>query len=381
MSRNLQHMKHPGINDLYKFVMESAPEPETVINGKKYLYFGGVGYYQLHNHPEVIRAAVEAILKFGINSATSISMTGMTRLHFDVERKAAEFFGCEDAVYLPSGYLTNIAGIQALDDMGVFDAIFIDETAHYCNKDGAYSVNKPVFKYANNDIGDLRLQVKHHLKPHERPLIVTDGIFSSYGEIAQIPELLNVAVEYNGVVWIDDAHASGIIGPNGRGTCDYFNLDSDRLFSGSTLSKAFGGFGGIIAGKKEFIRHVRCGNVLKGGSKPTNAAAAASLKGMEIVMQNPGMREDLWNNARFLKKGLKSLGIPTIGNDLPIAAFSTAQAPDMSRIHEELLRKGIYIQFSQYIGAGEKGSLRMVVFSTHTQSQIQYLIDTLKEVI
>ncbi|MDD4191236.1 MAG: aminotransferase class I/II-fold pyridoxal phosphate-dependent enzyme [Mangrovibacterium sp.] len=379
MSQDLQLMERPEINDLYKFVMESAPAPETVINGKKYLYFGGVGYYQLHNHHEVIRAAIDAIRKFGINSATSISMTGMTRLHFDVERRAAEFFGCDDSVYLPSGYLTNIAGIQALDDMGVFDTIFMDETAHYCNKDGAYSVNRPVFKYRGT--GDLKLQIRQHLKPHERPLLVTDGIFPTYGEIAQIPELFKLAVEYDGAVWIDDAHASGILGPNGRGTCDHFHLASDRLFFGSTLSKAFGGFGGVIAGRKEFIQHVRSGNVLKGGSKPTHAAAAASLKGLEIVMHNPKMREDLRNNARSLKDGLKSLGIPTIDNDVPIAAFSTAHGPDMNRIHEELLKRGIFIQLSRYVGADKEGVLRMVVFSTHAPAQIHYLIDTLKEIL
>ena len=374
-------MKKAEINEFYEFVMESAPEAETIINGRKYLYFGGVGYYQLQSHPEIIRAAVDATLKFGIHSATSRSITGMTQLHFDVERKAAEFFGCDDAAYLPSGYLSNIAGIQALNAMKAFDVIFIDETAHYCNLDGAYSVNKPVFKFKNNDPAELDRQIREHLGAAEKPLIVTDGIFSVYGIIAMIPEFLKIAEEYNGLIWIDDAHASGVSGPQGRGTYDFFNLKSDRLFFGSTLSKAFGGFGGIVPGNTEFIRNIRRGNTINGGSKPTNAAAAASLRGLEIVMENPGIRQKLWDNALYLKKGLRTLGISVEDNYLPMAAFSTGNASNMKGIHSELLKRGIFIQHSKYVGAGSEGALRMVVFSTHAKNQIQYLLDNLKEVL
>lgn len=371
-------MKKIEIKELYEFVMDSALGSETIINGEKYLYFGGVGYFQLHSHPEVIEAAVTATRKFGMNSATSRMTTGMTRLHFEVETRAADFFGCEDAVYLPSGYLSNIAGIQALYKMGKFDVIFIDETAHYCNRDGAYSVNRPVYVFKSNDIKDLEQKLKYELKPHEKPLIVTDGIFSVFGTIANAPGYLELAEMYDGVVWIDDAHASGILGSNGRGTYEYYNLKSGRLFWGSTLSKAFGGFGGIIPGDKEFTQYVRNGNVMNGGSQPVYAAAAASLKGIELVMANPNMREDLWENARYLKVGLASLGIPTEDNCLPIASFSAGNMREMKMLHDKLLKRHLFIQLTRYIGAGQEGVLRMVVFSTHRKSQIQYLIDTLR---
>jgi 7-keto-8-aminopelargonate synthetase-like enzyme len=368
-------------NFFYEFVMDSPPGAETIINGKKYLYYGGVSYFQLHSHPEVLQAAVDATLKYGMNSATSRSITGMTQLHLDLEMKAANFFGSEDAAFLPSGYLSNIAGIQALDSMGFFDVIFIDETAHYCNRDGAYSVNKPVFKFNNNDYEDLKTKIRGNLKSKEKPLVIMDGVFSVFGIMAAIPEFLKIIKEYNGIIWIDDAHASGIVGPNGKGTYDFYNLNSDRLFFGSTLSKAFGGFGGIIPGNYDFIKQVRCGNVLNGGSQPTSAATAASLKGLDIVMANPEMRESLWKNALFLKKGLRSLGIQTEDNYLPMAAFSIGSEADMKNIHNKLLKRGIFIQYSKYIGAGREGVLRMVVFSTHRKAQIQYLIDQLREVI
>ena len=374
-------MKKQEIKEIYKFVMDSAPGPETVINGQKYHYFGGVGYFQLHNHPDVIEAAVSATRKYGMNSATSRMTTGMTRLHFEVEKMAADFFACDDAAYLPSGYLSNIAGIQALNKMSKFDVIFIDETAHYCNRDGAYSVNLPVHVFKNNDIEDLEQKIKNRLKPNEKPLIVTDGIFPVFGKITNAPDYLKLAEEYDGIVWIDDSHSSGILGPNGRGTYEHYNLKSERLFWGSTLSKAFGGFGGIIPGNKKFIENVRSGYVMNGGSQPVNAAAAASLKGLEIVMANPEIRKNLLDNAQFLKKGLTSLGIQTEDNPLPIAAFSTGTLSEMNDLHNKLLKKKIFIQFTKYIGAGSEGALRMVVFSTHTKTQIQYLIDTLKTIL
>ena len=378
---NKVHEKKHDIHDHYPFVMDSAPKPETIINGEPYLYFGGVGYYQLHSHPEVIKAACDATVKYGMGSATSRSHTGMTQLHFDVECKAADFFGTEDAVYLPSGYLSNIAGIQALWSMGMFDKIFIDQTAHYCNMDGAFSVRAPVFVFNNNDPEHLLIQIKKNLKATERPLIITDGMFSVYGYMACIPELLNIAEQYDGTIWIDDAHPTGVIGDNGRGTYEYFGLKSPRLFMGTTLSKAFGGFGGVIPGTKEFVTMVRKGNVLKGASQPSTAAAAASLKGMEILIANPGMRQQLWSNARRLKAGLNSIGIKVDENYFPMAAFTTGNMESMKRIRKELLNRNIFIQLSTYVGAGSAGTLRMVVFSTHSNEQIDYLINSLKEII
>lgn len=374
-------MTKPGIHDHYEFVMKGSPKAETVINGKKCLYFGGTSYFQLHNHPEVVKAALEATSTNGLNSATSRSNTGMTQLCFDVEMKAAEFFGCEDAVYLPSGYLSNIAGIQALAALEAFDVIFIDASSHYCNMDGVHTTQKPVYTFRHNTPADLKTQISQRLKTNEKPLIVSDGIFSTYGNFANIPELLNIAEEYDGLIWIDDAHGSGISGANGRGTYEYFDLHSHRLYFGSTLSKAFGGFGGIIPGNREFISAVRKGNVLKGGSQPVFAAAAASLKGIEIVQSHPELRQKLWKNATYLKDKLQSIGIEIVNNYLPIASFSAGTEEEMRKIQSQLFKKDIYIQHSGYAGAGENGVLRMVVFSTHSYDQIDYLINTLKTVL
>ncbi len=246
--------------------MNSAPGLETIIDGKKYLYFAGTGYFQLQSHPEIKKAATQAIEKYGISSATSRAITGTTPLLLDVEKTAAHYFGTDDAAYLPSGYLSNIAGIAALNQLNKFDVIFIDQASHYCNLEAAYSINKPVFRFKSMDSVDLTQCIESNLKNNQKPLIVTDGMFPIWAKTAPLPDYLKLAEQYNGVIWIDDAHPVGIIGDNGRGTYDYYNLKSDRLYFGATLSKAFGAYGGIVPGNAEFIHAVKTGSVMTGSS-------------------------------------------------------------------------------------------------------------------
>ena len=364
-----------------KYIMDSAPGTETVINGKKYLYFAGTGYFQLGAHPEVIRAASEATLKYGIGSATSRAITGTTPLLLEIEKKAAEYFDTEDSVYLPSGYLSNIAGLKALNEMYDFDIIFIDEGSHYCLSEGAMTVGKPIISFKNRNVDDLKSKLKNTLNQNQRPLIASDGLFPIWAKPAPLAGYLELAEKYNGLVWIDDAHGVGILGQNGRGTYEHLGLKSDRLFMGATLSKAFGAYGGIIPGKADFIQQIRTGSVMTGSSSPMNASVAAGLKGLELVKNNPQMREKLWENARYLKAGMKSLGIKSDDNCLPVVAFVSGNAAEMTRIHKALMDNGIYIQYAVYRGSGTAGVLRVVVFSTHTKAMINRLIDSLRDLL
>ena len=361
--------------------MNSAAGTKTIINGMEYLYFAGTGYYQLNAHPELIKAAGEATLKHGISAATSRAITGTTPLILEIEKKVAEYYDTEDAAYLPSGYLSNIAGLEALDKMNAFDLIFIDEGSHYCNIEGAKVVGKPVIPFKHRNVEDLKLKLSNNLKSTKKPLIVSDGLFPVWGKLAPVDSYLELAEQYDGLLWIDDAHGVGILGQNGRGSYEHFGLKSDRLFMGATLSKAFGAYGGIIPGNADFIKHVRSGSVMHGSTSPMNAAVAAGIKGLELVKDNPELRKKLWKNAQYLKEGLKSLGIESEDNCLPIVAFAPGDPATMTRIHEALMDQGIYIQYSKYRGSGNDGVLRIVVFSTHTIAQIDILINSLKNLL
>ena len=358
--------------------MEGAPGTETIINGKKYLYFAGTGYFQLGSHPEVLGAATKATLNYGICSSTSRIITGTTPLIGEIEKITAEFFKTEDAAYLPSGYLCNIAGMSALNELDLFDVIFIDESSHYSNIEGAMVVGKPLVKFTSRSTGDLLKKIEKHLKPEERPLIASDGLFPIWAKIPPLEDYLEIAEKYNGIIWVDDAHGVGIIGNNGRGTYEYLKLKSNRLFFGATLSKAFGAYGGVIPGKTEFISKIRTGSVMTGCSSPMSAGVAAGIKGLELVKHNPVMREKLWENARYLKDGINFLGIKTDDNYIPIVAFTPGDESEMQKIHAHLMDKGIYIQYAKYRGSGDAGVLRIIVFSTHTKSQIDYLLENLE---
>lgn len=364
-----------------KFLMESAPGAVTTFNGKEYSYFGGTSYFELHKNEQVVNSAIEALKKYGITSSSSRSSYGTTQLLLDVEQEAAQFFNCEDAVYLASGFLTDLAAIQAFVNKNMFDVVFIDEISHYSNAYASKLSGKPVYKFSHLDYNDLEEKIAKHLPQNGKPLIISDGIFPIHGKIAPADKYAEMANKYNGLVWLDDAHALGIIGENGRGTFEHFGLKSANLFFGGTFSKAFGGFGGIIPGGKSFIEEIRSNQIQSGATPVPSAAAAASLTGMKLVQSNPQLRIKLWENAGRLKAGLHKIGIETDDTNVPIAAWTLKTKFEMEKLQQELLKKNIVIQFIQYVGAGDSGALRVVVFSTHTNEQIDNLLDELKRII
>jgi len=362
-------------------IMQGPPGPETMISGKKYLYFGGTGYYELHNHPEIIKASIDAMKKYGLNSGTTRNGFGTTPLLLALEKKAAAFFSTENAACLASGFLSSMAGLQALQNLMPYDVVFIDSFSHYSNKHASLSTRKPVISFEHLNLEDLERKLKKQLKPGQRPLLVTDGVFPVFGKIAPLPDYLNILSLYNGIVWVDDSHGSGVIGENGRGSIEYHHIQSDHFYMGSTLSKAFGGFGGIIPGNTGFVEEVRKGPVMNGASTAPAPAVAAGLKGLSLLMDHPEMRQKLWQNARRLKSGLKKIGFETEDTSVPIAAWTLKNEDEMKRVQCQLMDRGISIQFTHYIGAGPNGVLRAVVFSTHTEAQIDHLLSELNKLI
>jgi len=371
-----------------KHILESRTGTKVILNGKSYLYFAGTSYFQLHAHPEVIRAANEATQKYGTGAATTRSMTGTTPLLEELEEKMATFFNTEDAVYLPSGYLSSLAGLKALDEMGLYQVIFLDEESHYSLAEGAASTGKKIVRFRSRDPDDLEIKLSSHLEPGQHPLVASDGLFPVTGTLAPIREYLRLASKYDGIVWVDDAHGVGILGVHGRGSCEALGIPSNSLYLGATLSKAFGAYGGLIAGPHEFIGKVRSGSVMTGSSSPMPAAVAAGIKGLELVQEKKDLRKKLWENARYLRESLLHMGvqseevyIPDIHGTVPIFSFEHRDASTMKMIHEMLLKEGIYTQYTTYQGAGMEGLLRIVVTSSHKKVEIVSLTHALKEAI
>jgi 7-keto-8-aminopelargonate synthetase-like enzyme len=262
-----------------------------------------------------------------------------------------------------------------------FDALFVDETAHWSITDFMYALQKPVYTFAHADPEDLRQKLKANLQAGQRPLVASDGIFPTFGKIAPLPAYFPLVENYDGCLWVDDCHALGVLGEHGRGTYEYYGLVAERLYAAGTLSKAVGAHGGIVTGKEEFILPIRTGHISNGSNASVSAAAGAAVKGLELMMTQPELRRQLWSNARQLKRGLKAIGFDQDDTPVPIAAWALKTAEDMDRVQAEMMKRGMAIQRTDYVGAGPKGVLRAVVFANHKPEQIARMLDELRSLV
>ena len=360
--------------------MQSAPGAEIVHDGRRYLYFGGTGYYGLQGHPAVIRAGMQAFPKYGIHSATGRAGFGDNPALIEVESLLKEFFREKDAVYFGSGYLGNFILGQAL--AGPTDIVFADELSHFSMNDAVSTLSRPVIHFRHRDPDDLKMKLRKKMRPRRRPLLMTDGVFPVFGRIAPLPEYAEAVAPYGGVIALDDAHGVGVLGANGRGTREHFGLEAPNIHFAGTLSKAFGGHGGFVTGKPDFIGRIRTGSGAFIGSTPTpTPIAAAAAKGIEILRNHPEMRDRLRRNVAAVKTGMRALGIETEDSPVPIAAWSMKTEREMRRIQKALMKRGIAVAYLKYVGAPPAGVLRISVFSTHTLTQIRRLLDGLAEVL
>lgn len=375
-------------------LMQSFPGPVTQIDGREYLYFAGTGYLGLQGHPEVIRAACDAAQRYGLGSANSRTAFGTTPPLLEVERLAAAMFGLDDAFYFASGWLGNNILVQLLDELPSF--VFIDECSHYSVFEAANMGVWPLVRFKHCDPDDLRVKIKENVVASERPIVMCDGVFAATGQIAPVGDYYDILAGYPGsVLCIDDAHGVAVLGENGRGTFEHAGLwprgvndvaGADRhtrlLFSG-TLSKAVGGFGGIVPGSGELIGQIRAQSPCFGGASASPPpVAAATARAIELILADPGRRNRLWSNARRLKDGLRQLGLDVDDTPVPIACLVLGDADNMRRIQRELLGRGIAVAYmAAYPGLGPEGGLRIAVFATHTEPMIEQLLDELRRLV
>lgn len=374
-------------------VMQSPPGPYTVIDGRRYLYFVGTGYLGLQGHPEVIRAACEAAQQYGMGSATARPGFGTTPPVLDVERGAAALLGAEDAFYFASGYAGNSILVEAL--RGTFDIAMVDELAHYAIVDAVRHVGLPMVTFRHCDPQDLRAKLRSTLTSGQRPLVASDGVFAARGTIAPLAAYWEVLGKVPGsALMIDDAHALGVLGANGRGAWEYAGLerievngqppvDPHAAYGCATLSKAVGGFGGIIAGSRAFVEYAkRCSPWYFGASALPAPVAAATARALEILAADPGLRTRLWENVGRVKSGLRRVGLETDDTPVPIVCLTLGTAENMRRIQQRLMEREILVAYmAAYAGLGPQGALRLAVFATHTDAMIQELLDQLQRIL
>ena len=360
---------------------QSPIGPRMIINGREVDYFCGTSYYTLHAHPQVIEAASDAMRKFGIAPATSLVMAPYEEL----EELAKSFFDAQSVSYIASGYLGMLVLTQALRDD--YDIIFADELSHYSILDAAATMDKKIVPFSHLDADDLKGKLAEHVRPGQVPLLITDGVFPVTGAIAPLPDYAQALARYDrSLLCVDDSHAVGVIGAKGRGTFEFHGIGSEvRHYFSGTLSKAFGGFGGIVVGDRSLDEKIKRNvRVPLGASRPPIPAAAASAMGIKLLRDHPQMRRQLWRNVKQMRDGLRDLGFDTPDTPIPIVNVKGSPSLDLEHVQEELYRKDIvivYIPPRGYSDAPDVGSLRIAVFSTHSPQQIERLLAAIRGAI
>jgi 8-amino-7-oxononanoate synthase len=367
-----------------KHIMESPPGPRTVIDGREVDYFCGCGYLGFQSHPAVLEAACDALRRFGIGSATTRSGYGSTPPVVEVEKRAAALFGTEAALYYVSGYLGNAVLLSGLEDR--FEKIFVDEASHFSVLDGIAQSSRSMIPFAHRDPEDLGRQLGKIIRPGMRPLIITDGVFPVSGEIAPLREYWEILRDYDeALLCVDDAHAAGVLGERGRGTFEHIGLNGKGLFLTATLSKALGGFGGVIPGTREFVQRLKERSPVPfAASLPPTPAAAAAAKSLALLEENPSIRQTLWDLVAYAKTKMAGLGFDVGDSPVPIICLKGTKSDDFARLERDLLERGVavfYVPGGSYSSVPEGGAIRIAIFANHTRGQIDRLTDELRHLL
>ncbi|NTU75406.1 MAG: aminotransferase class I/II-fold pyridoxal phosphate-dependent enzyme, partial [Anaerolineaceae bacterium] len=354
--------------------MESPVGARTIFSGREGDYFSGTTYLGLQSHPDVIQAAMDCLQHYGLATGTSRGGYGESPVYDWLENEINAFFDTEKVLYFASGYLGNTIIAQGLRES--YDHIFIDEWSHFSIWDGARSTGKPIITFNHLSAEHLKECLRRELKPGQRPLIMSDGLFPISGELAPVLDYLPLIEEFDGWLALDDAHASGVMGENGRGTLDYYQVQHPRCIASHTLSKALGGYGGVIAGSTELIDMLdRNSKVYVAASPPPLVAAAAAAKAMEIARTHPEMRVKLRENIAHARQGIRELGWDLNELPIPITCLRARSGIDLGELKNGLFERNIYTaHVTRYSSTPPGGALRIALFATHTKEQIDRLI-------
>jgi 8-amino-7-oxononanoate synthase len=368
-----------------EYVMQSAPGARTLINGQWRDYFAGCGYLGLQGHRELLAAAADALRQYGLTTATSRGGYGEHPVYQAVEAAAARYWNTEQALYYVSGYLGAVVLLQGL--RGQYEHIFVDSASHFSVWDGARTAGLPVTPFRHLDEEDLAARCQAELKPRERPLLLSDGVFPVSGEIAPLPGYLSALRQYDGaLLCLDDAHATAVIGERGQGTAEHWGIKAEegvRCHTAHTLSKALGGHGGVISGPAAFIETLSGNSPAPGAASPSPLpAAAASTWALDHVRSHPELRRQLWANVARARGGLRALGWELDASPVPIICLRSRPGLDLARLQAELFERDICVaHVTRYSSTPEGGALRIAIFATHTEQQIDRLVGELANLL
>jgi glycine C-acetyltransferase len=336
-------------------------------------------YLGLTTHPRLRERALEAIRTLGVGSGSVRTIAGTMDVHMELERRLAAFKKTEAVVVFQSGFAANAGTVAAI--LAKDDVVVSDELNHASIIDGCRLSRAAIKVFPHRDAPAAQ-KILESLPPSQRALLITDGVFSMDGDLGALPELCEVAERFGCIMMVDDAHASGVFGRNGRGTIDHFAVHGRVDIQVGTLSKAMGGLGGYVAGSRalvDFLYH-RARPFLFSTSHPP-AVAAACIAAIDVLEQEPELIDRLWENTRFFKAGLKRLGFNTGLSESPITPVIVGEAALAMRLSDRLFQQGVFAQGIAFpTVARDKARVRTIVTAGHTRDELQYALDVFTSV-
>ncbi|MDN4492026.1 glycine C-acetyltransferase [Ureibacillus aquaedulcis] len=370
LNENLEVLRDQGLYNEIDAV-EGANGPVIQVNGKKLVNLSSNNYLGLATNEELKQVAKDAIDKYGVGAGAVRTINGTMDLHVKLEEKLAEFKGTEAAISYQSGFNCNMAAISAVMDKN--DAILSDQLNHASIIDGCRLSKAKIIAYNHSDMDDLRAKAKEATESglYNKIMVITDGVFSMDGDIAKLPEIVEIAKEFDLITYVDDAHGSGVTG-KGKGTVKHFGLEKEIDFQIGTLSKAIGVVGGYVAGKKNLI------DWLKVRSRPflfstavTPGDVAAITRAVQMIIDSTELHDKLWENGDYLKAGLKKLGFNIGASETPITPCIIGDEKLTQVFSKRLVEEGVYAKAIVFPTVPKgTGRVRNMPTASHTKEML-----------
>jgi len=373
LQADLDSLKQQG---LYRHlrILEGEQKPKTTFDHHQVVNLSSNNYLGLTTHPRLRDAALDATRRLGVGSGSVRSIAGTMEIHMELERRLAAFKKVESVVVFQSGFAANAGTVSAV--LNKDDVVISDELNHASIIDGCRLSRATIKVFPHKDV-DAARQVLRGLPPAQRKLLITDGVFSMDGDLGALPGLCALAEEFGCIMMVDDAHASGVFGANGRGTVDHFGMHGRVDIQVGTLSKAIGALGGYVAGSKTLIEYLyhRARPFLFSTSHPP-AVAAACIAAIDVLEQEPQIIDRLWENTTFFKNGLQALGFATGASQSPITPVIVGDGALAMRLSDRLFEEGVFAQGIAFPTVPrDKARVRTIVTATHTRDELQFALD------
>jgi glycine C-acetyltransferase len=360
-------------------ILDDEQKATTSFDHRSVVNLSSNNYLGLTTHPKLRQRALEATEKFGVGSGSVRTIAGTMAIHMELERRLAEFKNVEAVVVFQSGFAANAGTVSAV--LTKEDVVISDELNHASIIDGSRLSRATIKVFPHKDVDAARKIIKS-LPAGQRKLLITDGVFSMDGDLGPLPALCELAEETGCIMMVDDAHASGVFGKNGRGTIDHFGMHGRVDIQVGTLSKAVGALGGYVAGNRnliEFLYH-RARPFLFSTSHPP-AVAAACIAALDVLVEEPQIIDRLWENTRFFKAGLGQLGFNTGLSESPITPVIAGDSDKANRLSDRLFEEGVFAQAIAFpTVARDKARVRTIVTATHTREELQFALDAFEKV-